>query len=557
MISPMPGTTAPASSETEGPPPESPLPPTPWRWRIAIGSAVAVIAAAAYLLHSTLRPDVALRVQSAAGILCFLGVAAFFSKSLQSVRLKTLLWGIGLQFALALVVLQPPWIHGVPEWLRLAWMPDLFDAIGKGIKALIAASDKGADFVFGSLAHVDGPSGFVFAFKALPPIIFVSSFFSVLYYFGVLQLFVRLFARVMKYIMGTSGAETLSVSANVFMGQTEAPLIVKPFVPRMTQSELLALMASGMAHISGGMMAVYISYGADPVAILCTCVMACPASLYLTKLVLPEASTPLTAGETPITVETPYVNAVDAAAAGVKDGLWLALNVAGMLIAFIAFIALLDIILAAIKPGLKAAVHSPWQMRGLYAVGAAMLVWGVWLAWNASQRGGKLRPGLVWCVVGLGYLFAINQLLDAASDPTGSALAWWPDDLSLGRIFGWMFYPVAFLLGVDPAECDRVGTLLGIKLAANEHVAYLTLSGKVPDSVQFTQLSPRAKMLAVFALTGFANFASVGIQIGGIGAIAPGRRSDLAKLGMKALFVGFLVTLVNAAIAGLLIESKQ
>jgi CNT family concentrative nucleoside transporter len=556
MISPMPGTTAPASTETEGPPPESPLPPTPWRWRIALGSAVAVIAAAAYLLHSTLKPEVALRVQSAAGILSFLGVAAFFSKSLQSVRLKTLLWGIGLQFALALVVLQPPWIHGVPEWLRLAWMPDVFDGIGRGIKALIAASDKGADFVFGSLAHVDGPSGFVFAFKALPPIIFVSSFFSVLYYFGVLQLFVRIFARAMKYIMGTSGAETLSVSANVFMGQTEAPLIVKPFVPRMTQSELLALMASGMAHISGGMMAVYISYGADPVAILCTCVMACPCSLYLTKLVLPEASTPLTAGETPITVETPYVNAVDAAASGVKDGLWLALNVAAMLIAFIAFIALLDIMLAAMKPGLKVAAASVWQTRGLYAIGVAMLAWGGWRTLNAAQSGGKLRPGLLWCLVGLGYLFAINQLLDAASDPTGSALAWWPDDLSLGRIFGWMFYPVAFLLGVDPAEADRVGTLLGIKLAANEHVAYLTLSGKVPDSIQFTQLSPRAKMLAVFALTGFANFASVGIQLGGIGAIAPGRRADLAKLGMKALFVGFLATLINAAVAGLLIHEK-
>ncbi len=185
------------------------------------------------------------------------------------------------------------------------------------------------------------------------------------------------------------------------MGQTEAPLIVKPFVPSMTRSELLALMASGMAHISGGMMAVYISYGADPIAILTTCVMACPASLYLTKLIFPEASRPLTAGEAPITVQSPYVNAIDAAAAGVKDGLWLALNVAAMLIAFIAFIALFDIILGGIYTGLK-----------------------------------------------------------------------------LETIFGWVFSPVAFLLGVPPSECDRVGALLGIKLAANEHVAYLTLTGK-------------------------------------------------------------------------------
>jgi concentrative nucleoside transporter, CNT family len=283
------------------------------------------------------------------------------------------------------------------------------------------------------------------------------------------------------------------VSANVFMGQTEAPLIVKPFVPTMTQSELLALMSSGMAHISGGMMALYISYGADPVAILCTCVMACPCSLYLTKLVYPEAGRPVTAGATPFSVETPYVNAIDAASAGIKDGLWLALNVAAMLIGFLAFIALFDIVLGGIKPGLVRAGLSP------------------------------------------------------------ESLSWWPDNLKLATIFGWVFAPVAFLLGVDPAESGRVGTLLGIKLAANEHVAYLTLSGKLPDTAQFTALSDRSKLLAVFALTGFANFASVGIQLGGIGAIAPGRRADLARLGMKALFIGFLATLINAAVAGVLL----
>jgi CNT family concentrative nucleoside transporter len=223
------------------------------------------------------------------------------------------------------------------------------------------------------------------------------------------------------------------------------------------------------------MMAVYISYGADKVAILATCVMACPVSLYLTKLIYPEAGKPVTTGETPITVETPYVNAVDAAAAGVKDGLWLAMNVAAMLIGFIAFIALFDIILDSFFTG-----------------------------------------------------------------------------LTLQKIFAVVFAPVAFLLGVDPSECDKVGALLGIKLAANEHVAYLTLGGKLPDSHQFTELSARSKLLAVYALTGFANFASVGIQLGGIGAIAPNRRADLAKLGMKALFVGFLATLINAAVAGLL-----
>jgi len=459
MIAPAPAAAASASSVDELPPPETPLPPTPIAWRLALAAGVAALGGTAYLLHATLGH----RFQAGMGILCFLGIAACVSKSLQSVSRKTLLWGIGLQFALAVAVIHVKEVQVV------------FVAIGVGIKALIAASDKGGEFVFGSLSKEDGPAGFVFAFKALPPILFVSSFFSVLYYFGVLQFFVKLMARAMMYLMGTSGAETLSVSANVFMGQTEAPLIVKPFVPRMTKSELLALMGSGMAHISGGMMALYISYGADPVSILATCVMACPCSLYLTKLVLPEAGKPVTAGTAPITVETAYVNAVDAAASGVKDGLWLALNVAAMLIGFIAFIALIDIMLDGIWHGMK-----------------------------------------------------------------------------LETIFGWIFSPVAFLIGVDPSECNKVGTLLGIKLAANEHVAYLSLGGKLDGTAHFKELSERSRLLAVYALTGFANFASVGIQLGGIGALAPSRRADLARLGMKALFVGFLATLINAAVAGLL-----
>lgn len=455
MITPAPATSAEAADVP--PPPERTLPPTPWTWRAGIAAAVVAIGCAAYALHGTLG----YRVQAGAGILCFLGIAACFSKSLQSVKRKTLLWGIGLQFALAVAVIHSQNVRAV------------FEVVGAGINHLIAASDKGAEFVFGDLSKVDGKVGFVFAFKALPPIIFVSSFFSVLYYLGVLQFFVRIMARVMMYLMGTSGAETLSVSANVFMGQTEAPLIVKPFVPRMTRSELLALMGSGMAHISGGMMAVYISYGADPVSILCTCVMACPASLYLTKLILPEAGDPVTMGEAKIDVKTPYVNAIDAAAAGVKDGLMLALNVAAMLIAFIAFIALFDAILGGFVPGLR-----------------------------------------------------------------------------LQTVFGWVFAPVAFLLGVDPSETEKVGSLLGIKLAANEHVAFLELKEWKTHGTAI--LSERSQKLAVYALTGFANFASVGIQLGGIGAIAPGRRADLAKLGMKALFVGFLATLINAAVAGIL-----
>ena len=483
MIAPAPGTATTPDPAAETGPPEVPLPPTPRNLRLIIAGGLAAVGALAYFGSAAVagQPAVAYRVQAGCGIVFFLGTAALFSNSLQSVSRKTLLWGIGLQFALAVAVLYSQNVQLV------------FEGIGAGIKALITASDKGADFVFGSLAHVDGPSGFVFAFKALPPIIFVSSFFSVLYYLGVLQFFVRVMARAMMYLMGTSGAETLSVSANVFMGQTEAPLIVKPFVPKMTKSELLALMGSGMAHISGGMMAVYISYGADPVSILCTSVMACPCSLYLAKLIYPEAGKPVTAGAAPITVETPYVNVIDAAAAGVKDGLLLAMNVAAMLIAFIAFIALFDIIIGSIKPGLIRAGVAEARLNG------------------------------------------------------------WPNDLKLETIFGWVFAPVAFLMGVEPAECDKVGSLLGIKLAANEHVAYLKL--KDWNTTGSVVLSERSRLLAVYALTGFANFASVGIQLGGIGAMAPGRRADLAKLGMKALFVGFLATLINAAVAGMLMKA--
>jgi CNT family concentrative nucleoside transporter len=273
MITPVPGSVADTSPHPP-PPPELPLPPTPWTWRLAIAVGVAAVGLAAYALHEMLdfqHQVLGYRIQAVAGIVCFLGLAALFSKSLQSVKWRTLVWGIGLQITLAVAVIHVDWVQAG------------FEVVGSGIKALINASDVGAKFVFGPLAE---PSPFIFAFRALPPIIFVSSFFSVLYYLGILQLLVKLMARVMMYLMGTSGAETLSVAANVFMGQTEAPLIVKPFVPRMTRSELLALMGSGMAHISGGMMAVYISYGADPVAILTTCVMACPCSLYLTKLVL-------------------------------------------------------------------------------------------------------------------------------------------------------------------------------------------------------------------------------------------------------------------------------
>jgi len=449
-------------------PANSSTPPTPIAWRLAILVGIIAIGGIAFLA----RESIGVRGQAVAGVFCFFGLVAAFSSNLRDVNWRTIGWGIVLQLILAVLVLRVPIVKAGFEHVKAV------------VVSFIDFSDKGAEFVFGNLARPGdialNPGKeflFIFAFKALPPILFVSAFFTVLYHYGILQRIVRMMAKVMVHLMGTSGAETLSVSANVFMGQTEAPLIVKPYVPTMTNSELFALMASGFAHISGGMMVVYINYGADPVAVLTTCIMACPCSLYLSKLFMPEIGKPVTAGTVQMeTRNSPYVNGIDAAAAGATDGLKLALNVAAMLIVFIAFVAMFDAIIAKVVPG-----------------------------------------------------------------------------LSLAKLFGWIFSPAAFLMGVEPADVSKVGTLLGAKLSINEHYAYLMMKGwkATPE-----YMTARSYMLAAFALTGFANFASVGIQLGGIGAIAPERRHDLAKLGLRALFVGFVATLLNAAIAGILLSTQ-
>jgi len=502
---------------------------TPLLWRVVIGVGILLLGWSAYAL----RESIGLRGQSAVGVLFFFGLVAAFSTNLRAVNWRTIGWGIVLQVVLALLVLKVGYtrdtspsemqvlqvqriaalvgnnaigpLHVLPaaqveppttQFVRPFYA--VFEVLGVGVKQFIGFSDKGAEFVFGNLAKPGDLAlnpgvefMFVFAFKALPPILFVSAFFTLFYHLGVLQWCVRIMARVMVYLMGTSGAETLSVSANVFMGQTEAPLIVKPYVPTMTTSELFTLMVSGFAHISGGMMVVYINYGADPVAVITTCVMACPCSLYLAKLFMPETTTPETAGTLAMKSEkSPYSNAIDAIASGTSDGLRLALNVAAMLIVFIAFVALFDALLGAIKPSL------------------------LWLGAPAGQ------------------------------------LESWPNDLSLGKLFGWLFSPAAFLMGIDEQDISKVGSLLGSKLAINEHFAYLQMKRFQTDPGFMTQ---RSYQLAAFALTGFANFSSVGIQLGGIGALAPERRHELARIGGRALFVGFVATLLNAAIAGVLL----
>jgi CNT family concentrative nucleoside transporter len=428
---------------------------------------VAVTGAAAWILGGVLG----FRVQAGFGALCLIAVIAACSPNLRLVNWRTVGWGMALQLGFALIILKLQFGDRRPGY-------EVFSAIGTTVSQFLQFTDVGSRFVFGILANpgemakVFGPAnGLVFAFVALPTIIFVSSFFTVLYYFGILQFVVRLMARAMMGLMRTSGAETLSAAANVFMGQTEAPIIVKPFVPRMTQSELLAMMVGGMATISGGVMAVYIALGADPVAILTTSVMAAPCGLYLSKMLLPELEQPETLGTAKVNVEKLHVNVIDAAASGASDGLSLALNVAGMLIAFLAFIALFDFILGAVRPG-----------------------------------------------------------------------------LTLSSIFAVIFAPVAFLMGVPAADIAPMADLLGTKLVANEFVAFVKLTGEYR-----TVLSERSYVLATYALTGFANIASIGIQLGGIGSMAPGRRGDLARLGARALLAGFVATLVNACVASMLL----
>lgn len=549
------------ASSTDG---RNRFPPTPLSWRIALLTGVIVLASVAYALRAVIGPS----GQGATGVLCFLGVVAAFSTNLRAVNWQTIGWGMALQLLLALFILRFE-IRGI-EWLDI---PDgtrpgyeLFGALSGGIKKFLEFSEDGARFVFGVLVDQQtlernfGPGrGFIFAFSALPTIIFVSSFFTVLYFFGVLQFIVRMLARVMVYLMRTSGAESLSAAANVFMGQTEAPLIVKPYVPKMTQSELLALMVGGMATISGGLMAVYISMGADEVGILATSVMAAPCGLYLSKLIYPEEEEPTTRGEVHTSDEQPHRNVIDAAAAGASDGLFLALNVAAMLIAFLAFLALIDFLLAQVPAGqsLFGILRDlpPWHklwwlllLAGEYWV-AFLVLWKVativarWFDKETLLAEWQARPLYLRVVVhalGLVVFLVIVQLVLQAL-PEGT--------LSLRQIFSQLFAPAAFLIGVEESDIGSVADLLGTKLALNEFVAFLDLKNTYHE-----QLQPRSIVLATYALTGFANFGSVGIQLGGIGAMAPQRRGDLARLGGRALFVGFLATLLNAAIAGMFLE---
>ncbi|PYV08778.1 MAG: NupC/NupG family nucleoside CNT transporter [Acidobacteria bacterium] len=400
------------------------------------------------------------RLSGLLGIVSILGIAYLFSTNRRAIRIKTVAWGLGLQFGFALIVLRTTVGQNTFRW------------IGDKVNRLLSFAHAGSSFVFGQLG-TPGNTIALFAFQVLPTIIFIAALFAILYYFGVMQIVVLGFARVMTRLMGASGAESLNVAASIFMGQTEAPLTIRPFLPAMTRSELMTVMTSGMAHVSGGIMAAYIAFGVEARHLLTAVIMTAPGTILMAKMFVPETEEPKTAGEVKLKIERTDVNVIDAAARGTGEGLMLALNVGAMLIAFLALIALVNAALGAVP------------------------LWG-------GQR------------------------------------------LSLEWIFGHAAAPLAWLMGVPWKDCFQVGNLLGTRLVLNELIAYGQLG-----ALKAT-LDPRSFVIATFALCGFANFSSIGIQLGGIGALAPERKHDLARLGFRAVAAGTLANYLSASIAGIL-----
>src|SRR2546425_9750879 len=434
------------------------------------------------------------------GILTMLGLAFAFSTNRRAIRVKTVAWGLGLQAAFAVFVLKADIGRRV------------FQKAGDAVNRLLSYAFAGSSFVFGDLGKQGSHLGFYFAFQVLPTVIFIAAFFAVLYHYGVMQFIIKQVARVMTSFMGASGAESLNVAASIFMGQTEAPLTIRPYLPSLTRSELMTVMTAGMAHVSGGIMGAYILYGVEAKHLLSAVIMTAPGTVLMAKMFVPETEQPLTAADrNPPRVPTVYPvteteaaegpgdenvpgavpsgtivtetegpkdeNVLGAITRGTVDGLHLALNVAAMLISFLALIALVN--------GIFGGVHN--------------------------------------------HLFA-----------------WFPS--SLEQLFGAIFAPIAFVIGIPWRDCVAVGNLLGTRMVINELVAYSMLGA------QKGLLDPRSFAIATFALCGFANFSSIGIQIGGISALAPNKRADLAKLGFRAMIAGTMANLMSASIVSILLK---
>jgi len=416
------------------------------------------------------------------GIVVLLAVAWLLSNNRRRFPWRVAGWGLGLQMVLAVILLRTPWGGAV------------FNGARSFVSRLLGFTDAGASFLWGNLyrtsedlvtyinpeaGHIQVtdsvtgqlvPIGTVFVIHVLPTIIFFSSLMALLYHLGVMQMLIRGIAWIMRKTMGTSGSESFSVAANVFVGQTEAPLVIRPYLPTMTQSELMAVMVGGFATVAGGVMAAYVRFGVDAGHLVAASVMSAPAALVVAKIMYPETEKSPTRGTVTLDVPREYSNLLDAAAGGAGVGLKLAANIGAMLLAFIALVAMVN--------------------------------------------------------YGLGFL-----------------------GLSLQQIFGWIFSPIAWVMGVPWSEAATFGNLLGTKIAVNEFVGYIELISARDAGT----LSPRSVVIGTYALCGFANFSSIAIQIGGIGTIMPERRADVAALGLKAMFGGALASWLTATIAGVLV----
>lgn len=407
------------------------------------------------------------RLTGLIGVVLILGVGYALSRDRRAISGRVVAWGLGLQVLFAIFV------------LRIEWGRRLFAKLGDVVTTILGYSYEGSRFVFGNVGAPGGGTsnvGMVFAFQILPAIIFVSALFAIMYYLGVMQLVVKTMAVVMNKLMRASGAESTNVAASIFMGQTEAPLTIRPFLPTLTRSELMTVMTAGMAHVSGSIMAAYIAFGVEARHLLTAVIMTAPGTIMMAKMLEPETEEPETRGNVNITVPKTDVNVVDAASRGTGEGLHLMLNVMAMLVSFIALIAL------------------------------------------------------------------FNGFMGWMHDTVGS---WWPANLQ--TILGWLGRPVAWAIGVPWQDAGAIGGLIGERAVLNEFIAFAHL-GEMRENI-----SVRAFTIASFALAGFANISSVGIQIGGIGALAPNRKHDLARLGFRAMLAGTMANLMSATIAGLLL----
>lgn len=442
-------------------------------------------------------------LRGALGLLILLGIAFLFSNNKRKVNWRLVATGVTIQVIFAIFIIHSESLRG--WFFPFGWPKDIINWMGAAVVSLLGFTMTGAEFVFGKLAINSGKEslGFFFAFQVLPTIIFVSCLTSVLYYLGILQLVVKGMAWVMAKLLGTSGAESLSNVANIFVGQTEAPLLIRPFIKTMTNSEILTIMVGGMATIAGGVMASYIQMLGQSFAdargiglseaqikfavqLLAASVMAAPASIVVSKIIFPEVGDPVTKGTVKLKVEKNASNIIEAAATGASDGLQLALNVAGMLLAFIALIALVNYLLT-----------------------------------------------------GLGDILNLNAYLQAT----------FGQPLSMQLLFGLILKYLAYGIGVPWNDSLQFGSLIGTKVVLNEFVAYLDLATLVKNGA----MSEKGIMMATYALCGFANFSSIAIQIGGISPLAPERRKDISALGLKAVLGGTLATLMTATLAGLLV----